>query len=166
MNTKDIFCEVVCNYNNDEGFWTVDAWRTPDENEETGEVIAAIHEKTGDVFYVNQMARTSAKAQEIITQKVSEIKAANRKVTAYTLFGQDAVKAYENSLADIGKEERRELLRKVLTCDNDIKCRSFASEDEKKAYYRGIDDYDGWWDATSVSKEDYDTLKELMEDDR
>lgn len=165
MNTKDIFCEVVCNYNNDEGFWTVDAWCTPDENEETGEVIAAIHEKTGDVFYVNQMARTSAKAQEVITQKVSEIKAANRKVTAYTLFGQDAVKAYENSLADIEKGERCELLRKVLTCDNDLRERSFASEDEKRAYYRGIDDYDGWWDATSVSKEDYDTLKELMEEE-
>jgi len=63
--------EVVCDYNDGDGYWTVDAWR-PDED--TGTVIAVIHETAGDVFYIEPEARFSPKAQEVIKEKVKEIK--------------------------------------------------------------------------------------------
>ena len=67
------YAEVKCDYNNDEGFWTVDAWMT-DELNESGKVIAAIEENTGNVFYIEQEARYSKLAQEVINEKVKEIK--------------------------------------------------------------------------------------------
>ena len=70
---KEFYSEVKCDYNNDEGYWCVDAWRTGDDNEE-GKVIAAIHETAGDVFYCEPEARISPMAQEVIKEKVDEIK--------------------------------------------------------------------------------------------
>ena len=68
---KEWYEEVRCNYNNEEGFWCVDAWKP---NTEQGEVIAAIHETTGDIFYIDPMARISPLAQEVIKEKIKEIK--------------------------------------------------------------------------------------------
>ena len=72
-NMKEFYSEVKCDYNNDEGYWCVDAWRTGNDNEE-GKVIAAIHETAGDVFYCEPEARISPMAQEVIKEKVNEIK--------------------------------------------------------------------------------------------
>ena len=68
---REWYEEVRCDYNNEEGFWCVDAWKT---NKEEGEVIAAIHDKTGDIFYIDPMARVSPLTQEVIKEKVKEIK--------------------------------------------------------------------------------------------
>lgn len=73
---KEYFSEVRCDYINGEGFWTVDAWLSSDPDAE-GEVIAAIHSKTGDVFYSNTDARISPKAQEAIKEKVDYIRQGN-----------------------------------------------------------------------------------------
>ena len=64
--------EVKCDYNNEEGFWCVDAWKTSNPNEE-GRVVAFIHEETGQVAYADPDARLSPRAQEVIRAKVAEI---------------------------------------------------------------------------------------------
>ena len=83
-NEKDYWSEVRCTYNNEEGFWCVDAYKTDDPDEQ-GEVIAAIHETSGDVYYVNQLARHSALAQEVIKAKVAECKP-TEPLCKYTCF--------------------------------------------------------------------------------
>ena len=83
-NEKDFWSEVRCTYNNEEGFWCVDAYKTDDPDEQ-GEVIAAIHETSGDVYYVNQLARHSALAQEVIKAKVAECKP-TEPLCKYTCF--------------------------------------------------------------------------------
>ena len=85
--------------------------------------------------------------------------------TTYTLFGSDAVRAYNDSLTDDEDVDRRELLRDVLSCDNSLHSHTFRTKEEVAAYYAGVDDYDGWLDATSITREDYETLQELMEED-
>ena len=57
---------------NPDGYWTVDAWTTSDDNEE-GNVIAAIDSETAKVFYVDNCARHDSYAQEVIHSKVREI---------------------------------------------------------------------------------------------
>lgn len=73
QNNKRNWSEIKCDYYNGEGFWTVDAWVTDDENEE-GKVIAVIDDISGNVYYIDATARYDAYAQEIIQDKVSEIK--------------------------------------------------------------------------------------------
>ena len=72
MEMREVYAEVRCTTENTEGFWMVDAYKTDDDNE-IGEVIAAIHSKSGDVFYVDNLARRSPLAQEVIQEKVAEI---------------------------------------------------------------------------------------------
>lgn len=69
---KEIYAEVRCDYNNGEGFWTVDAWTSPDPDAE-GKVIAYIHETTGQVAYTDPDARFSPLAQKVIAEKVASI---------------------------------------------------------------------------------------------
>ena len=66
--------EVVCDFNNEEGFWCVDAWWADDEEEENGMVIAVIDEVSGNVYYIDQDARYNSLAQEVIKEKVKEIR--------------------------------------------------------------------------------------------
>lgn len=66
------FNAVKCDYNNEEGFWCVDAWKTSNPNE-GGRIVAFIHEKTGQVAYADPDARLSPRAQEVIRAKVAEI---------------------------------------------------------------------------------------------
>ena len=73
QGTADIWTEVRCTYNNEEGFWCVDAYMTEDDDEQ-GQVVAVIDEKTGNVYYINAMARCSKMAQEVINDKISEIR--------------------------------------------------------------------------------------------
>ena len=69
---RESYAEVKCDYNNGEGFWCVDAWRTGNDDEE-GRVIAVVHD-SGDVFYIEPEGRFSPLAQEVINAKVKEIK--------------------------------------------------------------------------------------------
>ena len=71
---REFYAEVRCDYNNGEGYWCVDAWRTGSDDEE-GKTVAAINETTGDVFYVEPEARISPMVKEAIEAKVAEIKA-------------------------------------------------------------------------------------------
>ena len=64
--------EIICEYNNGEGFWCVDAWKTSDENEE-GKVIAVIDETSKNVYYIEPLARTDVYAQEVIKEKIAEL---------------------------------------------------------------------------------------------
>lgn len=76
---KEKFCEVLCDYNNGEGFWTVDAWTSP-EPDADGKVIAHIHEKTGQVAYADPDARFSPLAQKVIAEKVASIRKGDGKL--------------------------------------------------------------------------------------
>ena len=67
------FNAVKCDYNNEEGFWCVDAWKTSNPNE-GGRVVAFIHEKTGQIAYADPDARVSSLAQEVILDKVRQIR--------------------------------------------------------------------------------------------
>ena len=67
---KEFYFEVCCTYYNEEGFWTVDAWES--DNEE-GKVLAVIH-VSGDVYYIEPEARYSALVQEVISEKIKELK--------------------------------------------------------------------------------------------
>lgn len=63
------YTEVRNNYNNDEGYWTVDAWENPDDNA-TGKVVAVVNDKTAEVYYIEPYARFSP----LVTEAVEELK--------------------------------------------------------------------------------------------
>ena len=63
-----IYSEVRCDYNNEEGFWCVDAWYP---NNEEGTVIAVINDVTGGVYAIKDIDDV---AKEVINEKVKEIK--------------------------------------------------------------------------------------------
>lgn len=73
--------DIRCDYCNDEGFWTVDAWKTLATDEDDGEegsVIAYIDDLTARVIYIDPIARLDEYAQEIIKQKCEEIEKNNK----------------------------------------------------------------------------------------
>lgn len=72
-NKQSIWGEIRCDYLNPEGYWTVDAWTTDDDNDE-GTVIAAIDSETAKVFYVDGCAKSDPYAQEVIGNKIREIR--------------------------------------------------------------------------------------------
>lgn len=75
-NLKPIWAEIRCDYIDEtDRFWRVDAWTTGDGNEE-GSVIAHIDDLTGRVVYADPRARYDNNAQEVIKEKVNEIKTA------------------------------------------------------------------------------------------
>lgn len=164
MDISNEYYETVqCTYNDGDGFWTVDAWRTQDEDEQ-GKVIAVIHEKTADVYFIESEARISPKAKKAIEDKVSEIKAARQKAQAYTLFGKDAVKIYFNSMAEKERNKAEEVLKGILAKDFQTQHRTFDSEEERTAYYSGMDDYDGWEDFVQISKADYEYIEKMQKE--
>ena len=63
---------IICDHNNGEGFWIVDAWETDDENEE-GKSIAVIDEISKNVYYIDPIARTDYYAQEVIQDVLANI---------------------------------------------------------------------------------------------
>ena len=71
-NMKEFYSEVRCDYYDGDGFFTVDAWRTANDDEEV-KVIAVIH-SSGDVYYIEPEARISPMAQEVIKDMVEKIK--------------------------------------------------------------------------------------------
>lgn len=71
MAKKD-YHEVRNSYNNGEGFYTIDAWKTADCNEE-GKVVAVIEENSGNVYFINATARNSEKVQNAIRERLTSI---------------------------------------------------------------------------------------------
>ena len=67
---KNIWSEIRRDYE-DEGIVHIDAWTSPDDNEE-GTVIAKVDLKTGNVQYIDKRAKTDAYAQEIIQNVLSD----------------------------------------------------------------------------------------------
>ena len=74
---KEHWAEVRNDYNNGEGYWTIDAWETSDPDAE-GKVIAVINDKTAEVYYIDSCARYSPKAQEAINERIEAVKMENR----------------------------------------------------------------------------------------
>ena len=64
--TNNIWSEIRSNFE-DESIVYIDAWITPDDNEE-GTVIAKVNVLTGNVQYIDDRAKTDAYAQEIIKE--------------------------------------------------------------------------------------------------
>lgn len=86
---KRIYSEVLCNYNNGDGFWCVDAWYP---NKEEGMVIAVINELTGGVYAFKDIDDV---AKEVIAEATKEIKSKRIETLA----------CYYNSLTDAEKDE-------------------------------------------------------------
>ena len=88
---KRIYAEVRCDYYNSvHNFWTVDAWMSPDEDDEEGKVVAVINGTTGDVWYCDPDAGIDSTVDELIKAKVKEIRnplgaSGNRPVSEYFL---------------------------------------------------------------------------------
>lgn len=57
-------------YCDDNGFWSVDAWRTNNPNEQ-GKVIAYIDSLTGRVIYIDPLACVDEYAQEVIKEALA-----------------------------------------------------------------------------------------------
>ena len=71
---KEYYGEVRNDYYDEsDHFWRIDAWKTSDDNE-TGKVVAVIHDPSGDVYYIEPEATFSPLAQEAIKQRVESIK--------------------------------------------------------------------------------------------
>ena len=74
MEDKIRWAEIRIDYLDEEtNFWSVDAWKTTDDNED-GRVIAYIDNHSGRVVYTDPLARIDKYAQEEIAAKVAEIK--------------------------------------------------------------------------------------------
>ena len=71
MEKKD-YHEVRNSYNNHEGFYTIDAWKTANPNEE-GQTVAVVEENSGNVYFINSMARDSKKVQNAIRERLTSI---------------------------------------------------------------------------------------------
>lgn len=84
-----IYDEVVCNYNNGDGFWTLDAWYP---NNDEGTVIGVINELTGGVYLFKD---NDPLAEEVAKEKVKEIESEKVETLAH----------YYNHLTDDEKEE-------------------------------------------------------------
>lgn len=75
METNEIYREVVCDFfSESEKCWCVDAWTDP-EQEDNGCVVARIDGESGNVYYMDDAAKVSSLAQEIIKQKQAEVRA-------------------------------------------------------------------------------------------
>lgn len=157
MRRKDTYSEVSVDYNNGEGFIMVDAWRPGVEG---GKSVAAIHAASGDVLYIEPEARFSKRVQKAIDEKVREIKAETKEAVARILFGKTSVRAYFDAKGLEG-EQRKAALRDAVDADHSLICTTFATRGELKAYYKGIEDGDGWEKYCTVQQEDYDTMKKM-----
>lgn len=69
---KEIYTQVNNTYDNGEGYITIDAWRTDDENEE-GKVIAVINKTTKEPYYIDNMARYSEMVQKAINEVINTL---------------------------------------------------------------------------------------------
>lgn len=71
--SKEHYTEVRCDYIDDENFWCVDAWDSNDPDAQ-GRVVAVIHDPDGDIYYFEPEARFSPMAQEVIKDKINELR--------------------------------------------------------------------------------------------
>ena len=72
-NKIEKYAEVRCDYLDETNmFWSVDAWKTGDDNE-AGQTVAYIDDITGRVLYTDPDARTSELVHEVIADKLKEI---------------------------------------------------------------------------------------------
>ena len=67
------YAEVRCDFYDDiEGYWCVDAWRTNDDDEE-GEVVAHVYDD-GSVVWLNNNAKKSHYVQMVIKDCITDLK--------------------------------------------------------------------------------------------
>lgn len=72
---SEVYGEVRCDYLDEEnGWWCIDTWETPDDNEE-GEVVGWIDDQSGNIYYKHETAKCSQKVREVALAKQSEIRA-------------------------------------------------------------------------------------------
>lgn len=66
-----IWSEIRNDFIDDDGIAHIDAYLTPDDNEQ-GQVIARIDTETGIIEYLDDRARNDSYAQEMITEILSD----------------------------------------------------------------------------------------------
>lgn len=70
------WAEIRCDYLDEENqFWSVDAWEYPFDHDGDGKTIAYIDDLSGRVIYTDPIARIDKDAQEVIQAKIKEVKA-------------------------------------------------------------------------------------------
>lgn len=74
MENKSFWQEIKCDYlDEQEGYWTVDAWETWNEPDAEGKVVAVIDADTAKVYCIDKLALYDTYAQKVISQKRDEI---------------------------------------------------------------------------------------------
>ncbi len=67
---KEFFTLVNNTFDNGDGYITIDAWETNDDNEE-GKVIAVVNKTTKEPYYIDSRARYSEMAQRAINEVIN-----------------------------------------------------------------------------------------------
>ena len=111
MKKNEIYKEVVCDHFDEyEKCWCVDAWTDPDK-EDNGCVVARIDGTSGNVYYMDDAAKDSPLAQEVIKLKQVEVRAEKKKVWVVTLTEYEAKTNYLNCYTEVYETEKKARLR-------------------------------------------------------
>ena len=71
---SEVYGEVRCDYYNEQdGWWCIDTWKTDDDNEE-GEVVGWVDGTSGNIYYKHETAMSSAKVREVAEERQREVR--------------------------------------------------------------------------------------------
>lgn len=106
MKQNEIYKEVVCDYfDTYNKCWCVDAWTDP-EVEDNGCVVARIDGQSGNVYYMDDAAKDSPLAQEVIRLKQAEVRAEKKKVWLVEIADLDREDNYLDSFTEVFDNEQ------------------------------------------------------------
>lgn len=130
-----MWAEIRCDFVDDEGTIFIDAWKTPDGNEE-GEVLAQVT-RDGRVKYMNEQAKTNKKVQEAINTARYEQLA--RKAYGYYKADWCKERGYNIDYVD----EEHGVCGECYVCFNEFLGAEFQDE-EYMEYLLNHKDFEEW----------------------
>lgn len=130
-----MWAEIRCDFVDDEGTIFIDAWKTPDGNEE-GEVLAKVT-RDGRVEYVNEHAKTNKKVEEVI-KSVRFMQLANK---TYGYYKADWCRERGYNMDDI--DEEYGYRGECYACYDEFLDNEFRDEDYMK-YLLNEKDFEDW----------------------
>jgi len=118
---------------------------------EKGGVIHTYHYRFNSAVFQAFYDR-GRKAGNVYTLDEFEMDIQRPKKKAVVIFGDTPSRRYDEG--DI-----KAMLEALKNGDGQLTQREFDTEAEKRAYYKGIDDCDGWWHYSVVSDADIDKVQ-------
>jgi len=152
----EVYAEVRCDYYNEQnGWWCIDAWRSADDNED-GEVVGWVDGTSGNIYYKHEKAECSARVREVAeyrqtkVRKDREQKRGEEGETIVMLTAQVWDKVYPNM-----KEPDCTMLSCLI--------RDAAYQFEKEWYAKPLEERDGYY-IDFVDEFAQKLIKQLTED--